>query len=1104
MKPDTTNPAAPLADASESAPSLSALNRRDDHFYEELSRINNELANLQRELARANADLVASQKKLAISEQRYLRLTECSPIAIFELDASGRCLYTNAHWQTISGLTADESLGDGWQRALDPRDAPDFLKERDLARQAGGEFIREVRFVNTRGEQRWAQVHSRPIPAENGEAAGRVSTVEDITERKRTEEALQASERRLKLALQAGGLGAFEHHLRDDRILVSPEFCQVVDWPLQTSISHNDWVELMHPDDRSRVLARVQQMKDEQTVLDLEYRLCLPNGNVRWIRAMAIPSVEQGKVGHIHGVVQDITERKQAEFELRKLSRAVEQSPVAIIITDLQGAIEYVNPKFCAVTGYSFDEVRGKNPRMLKSGAMPAESYRQMWANITAGEKWSGEFHNRKKNGDLYWESASISPISDDHGKVTHFIAVKEDVTGRKQAEEAVKHAQKELAQSERRQKTILDNIPDSVWLRDKEGRYLAVNKAWREFFGLDETQAIGKTEQEIFPPEVARRFREHDLRIMSSCKPLRLEEKLPIGAGGVVWFEIFLAPLADEHGRFCGGAGIARDISLHKQAEDALKEQVALRERLAKLAANVPGIIYSFRLRPDGSACFPYASPTIEEFCGARAEDLVDDDTHFFDLIHVDDQARMKESIADSARTLVPWHSEFRLQHPKKGFFWAEGRSTPEREVDGGTLWHGFMGDVTERKLAEQNLRESEVKLSKMFQSSPVAISLSTVREGRLLDVNEEYLRMVERTREEVLGRTTHEIGLWMVPAQRTGILNQLNRQPSLRNIELDLRAKSGRVNHILWSGEVLVIHGERCLLGSALDITERKRAQAEREKLERRVAESRANEESARLALEHEQRSSQIKSRFVSMVSHEFRTPLSIINMAAGLLDGYRDKMTDAERSEQLTNIRGSVERMTQMMNDFLIHGNCANGKMECKPARVKVEALCRRLIAEVPGDAGSPPLIECAVEPIVGEAWLDEKILRHILSNLLSNAVKYSLDGQPVKLEVRRVAGISRPNGGTDTGGEPHLEFKVSDSGIGIPAADLAKLYQTFHRAANVGNRPGPGMGLAIVKQFVDLLGGRIRFESQEGKGTTVWVQLPVASPMSPAER
>ncbi len=156
----------------------------------------------------------------------------------------------------------------------------------------------------------------------------------------------------------------------------------------------------------------------------------------------------------------DITARKRAELEimrshemiqkslaekLRKLSRAVEQSPVMVVITDIEGKVEYVNPKFTEITGYSFDEVMGKNPRILKSGKVSPEAYKDLWATLTAGHVWHGEFLNRKKNGELYWELASISPITDEHGRTTHYVAVKEDITGRRQTEENLRHANRAL-----------------------------------------------------------------------------------------------------------------------------------------------------------------------------------------------------------------------------------------------------------------------------------------------------------------------------------------------------------------------------------------------------------------------------------------------------------------------------------------------------------------------------------------------------------------------------------------------------------------------------------------------------------------------------------
>ncbi len=161
------------------------------------------------------------------------------------------------------------------------------------------------------------------------------------------------------------------------------------------------------------------------------------NGELYWEYASISPvRDEQGAITNYVAVKEDITERKRAEDELRKLSRAIEQSPSTVMITDAKGDIEYVNPKFAQLTGYAPEEAIGKNPRMLKPEWIPSEAYRKLWETITSGNEWHGEMCNKKKNGDLYWEYASISPVRNTKGDITHFIAVKEDITARKQAEE--------------------------------------------------------------------------------------------------------------------------------------------------------------------------------------------------------------------------------------------------------------------------------------------------------------------------------------------------------------------------------------------------------------------------------------------------------------------------------------------------------------------------------------------------------------------------------------------------------------------------------------------------------------------------------------------
>ncbi|NJN65293.1 MAG: PAS domain S-box protein [Chloroflexaceae bacterium] len=179
------------------------------------------------------------------------------------------------------------------------------------------------------------------------------------------------------------------------------------------------------------------------------------------------------------------------EAELRKLYRAVEQSPVSIVITDTAGNIEYVNPKFMRLTGYEFREVVGQNPRVLKSGETPSGEYAQLWETIVAGSEWHGVFHNKKKNGELYWESASISPVTNAHGDITHFIAVKEDITERLQAEEA-------LRQSEQKFRGVVEQTSDGIDLTDEQGIIIEWNRGAEQISGLARAEVVGRPSWDI------------------------------------------------------------------------------------------------------------------------------------------------------------------------------------------------------------------------------------------------------------------------------------------------------------------------------------------------------------------------------------------------------------------------------------------------------------------------------------------------------------------------------------------------------------------------------------------------------------------------------
>jgi len=194
----------------------------------------------------------------------------------------------------------------------------------------------------------------------------------------------------------------------------------------------------------------------QQKTYETEY--LVPDGDTIYYESSVVPRKLEGSEKIIGLTVssRDISERKQAAKSLRKLSSAIEQSPSSVVISDLSGEIEYVNPKFVQLTGYSLDEVLGKNPRILQSGEHPEEFYRELWNTIIEGKEWQGIFHNKKKNGDLYWELATIVPIRDDSEKIINYLSVKKDITEQRQAEEQLKASLKE-------KNTLIDEIHHRV-----------------------------------------------------------------------------------------------------------------------------------------------------------------------------------------------------------------------------------------------------------------------------------------------------------------------------------------------------------------------------------------------------------------------------------------------------------------------------------------------------------------------------------------------------------------------------------------------------------------------------------------------------------------
>jgi PAS domain S-box-containing protein len=283
---------------------------------------------------------------------------------------------------------------------------------------------------------------------------------------------------------------------------------------------------------------------------------------------------DNGEIRYAWGIVRDISERVRTEERMRTLMQMVEQSPACIVMTDPQGNIEYVNPKFTDLSGYTLDEVRGQNPRILGSGYKSPEEYAELWRTIESGRQWRGEFRNRHKDGSLYWEAALISPIMDPSGRITHYVAIKEDITQHRRTQE-------ELRKSEINFKKIVDILPQLVSYIDRDLRYRFVNAAYSSFFSARDL--VGLTVPEVIGAEAFEITREHVQQVFEG-KTVHYGALLPYPVMGERFVDAYLIPDYSGSGEVEGYYAILNDLTHLKKIEDSLRRAKDEAEAATKL----------------------------------------------------------------------------------------------------------------------------------------------------------------------------------------------------------------------------------------------------------------------------------------------------------------------------------------------------------------------------------------------------------------------------------------------------------------------------------------------------------------------------------------
>ncbi len=475
---------------------------------QQLNANNQQLQASEQQLRAANQQLIASEQVLKKEKLFSERIVETADAIIVGLDKDHIIRIFNQGAEQITGYKKEEVIGKDWVKIFFPEEILDEMNKvwKDSWGVKSHSYINPI--LSKTGEEKIVSWQTTGMY--DGHDASKhllLSIGEDITERMQAEEKLKAvnqqltasnqqllateqqlraynqqliasekalkkSESKLNAAQHLARIGDFSWNVITGEVTWSDGMYKLLKYDKDETIDLADVnAKIHHPDDLDRITKWLNDClaSGKDKLKPNEYRLIRKDGKVIFVHTEGNITYENGKAVSVFGMCQDISERVQAEKELAKLYAAVTQSPIEIAITDTKGNLQYVNPKFIEITGYSIDEAIGQNPSILKSGEQPDEMYKELWETISSGKTWRGEFHNKKKNSELFWEMASISPLFDEQGKIVNYIKVAEDITERKQAEDNFRHS--------------IDDSPLGIRIVDQAGKTIYVNRALLDIY---------------------------------------------------------------------------------------------------------------------------------------------------------------------------------------------------------------------------------------------------------------------------------------------------------------------------------------------------------------------------------------------------------------------------------------------------------------------------------------------------------------------------------------------------------------------------------------------------------------------------------------------
>ena len=923
----------------------------------------------------------------------------------------------------------------------------------------------EVRVITATGQQRWVRAIGYPTP-EAIEEKRLQGLFQDITEQKEAELALRAKDENLrKLAQNLPGT-LFSMEMDAQGNLSFPFIgTGVTNWEgelgpeqVQTnpSLLHDHILE----EDRTLLRETMQRQLQGEYIPSAEYRVKGKRG-IRWIRSLAQPEFREDGSAVWYGFAHDITQEKHIQQELEQLTAQLNNAQELA----LMGSYEIDLATLQVNTSGNMNRILGLEPGEI-TASQDFSSFihpedlplltEKFFQGMQSKEDYNFEVRCYHRDGHLLHLANRSKWLLDDQGQPVKILGAIQDITARKQAEDARR-------QSEEKLRHLTDNIEEVFWLRSADNQeMLYVSPSYERLWGRSVDSLLNN------PHEYLDAVATEDKPLVMAALDeypqkgrYEMKHRIVRPNGEIRWIWARQKMVYNEQGEIISHVGLATDITEQKEAELAMRQS---EEKLRHLTDNIEEV---FWLRSADNQEMLYISPAYEKIWGRSIESLLENPNDFFASVHPEDQPKMQAAAAAYMKT-GRYELEHRIVRPDGEVRWIWGRQNVVYNEQGEIISHvGFASDITQRKATQERLKLLEA----VVENSHDAILVTEAEpwdkaEGgpRIVYANPNFYETTGYTPEEVIGQTPRILQGPLTDQQE---LDKIRRAlPRWETVEVEtINYKKDRST--FWSNFIITpIADEKGWythwLSVQRDVTERKR-----------------NELALLQAKDEAEKASQAKSEFLSTMSHEIRTPLNAIIGMTGLLG---DTQLDEDQHYFLRTIRQGGETLLSVINDILDYSKIESGRMELEHEPFNlldpVEEVLE-LLADKAHRKGIELLYQ-AEDPLPLSVKGDITRLRQILVNLVGNAIKFTAEGEVLVYlhEIKR------------QGGKALVEFQVKDTGEGIPQEKMNRLFKSFSQvdASTTRKHGGTGLGLAISKKLVELHGGTIGVKSTVGVGTT----------------